>query len=178
MAKLYRQFPLVRQVTPQVVDDILRILEATVEIIPGVPSPIRFVSDTTNIIATDSAVVVNTTAGDVVVNLPQASRDLVQAGFAVYVKSTGANRTQINPSGTALIDGSPDAFYLYENDSALFRAGVDSWTALVLARRVEGLDGLITDVADLKGDVSDLQAADADLLKQIKTNRVLTWLSM
>jgi len=139
--------------------------------LPGVPTPVRFVSTTTNVVATDSAVVADTSAGDVVLNLPPTSNDLVQAGFSVYVKCLGVNRVQLVPTGTALIDNDPAPFYLYENDSVLMRAGRDSWTALVLARRVEDLEGLISDVSDLQFEVATLD-------ERSRTNQVLTWLSM
>jgi hypothetical protein len=80
------------------------------------------------VIAEDEVVLVDTTAGNVTVTLPEISDALVREKYEVeLVKKVAANTLTVLPTGTDTILGEPDAVVTVQWTALRFRAATGNW---------------------------------------------------
>jgi hypothetical protein len=127
MARLYRQFPFVKDVFEgRVLRDIIRVIEDTVRTLPERPAVPREVAADYEVVKDDSLVIVDTSAGSKVITLPATSLELVQIGYTVTIKKKDAANTVTIQGST--IDWSASPITLTNQGAAVtLRADEGTW---------------------------------------------------
>ena len=79
----------------------------------------------------DSLLLVDTTAGSIVITLPESTDDLIDARHTVNIKKTvAANTITLTPSGADTVDGAASMALTAINSAVTLRAVLGGWIAI------------------------------------------------
>jgi len=115
---------------------------------------VDFVSSTTTLTTDQDLILVNTSTGNVTVNLPTAS-GLKGKEYIIKKITSDANTVTVDPSGTETIDGNPTFIITADQESLIIRSDDVNWQGIGLtAANSDKLDGLDS-TQFLRSDVDD-----------------------